>query len=149
MPTVPIPSSSTWDLFPALAVLVLVILVLVALGLVILREYKAWVREQNKARSDEREKQREWQSEQDHKRDSSWQSFINGMQVRLEQESAEDRERLTELTREIKNLAETIASLRVDFNEHVLEDKARFNVLLTDDQVERVNHEKNANRKKS
>lgn len=138
MPSVPIPSGSTWELFPALAVLVLVILVLVGVTIGVWREYKLWAKEKEAREMAERKNQREWQAAQDEKRDKAWQGTVLELQDRYTRESKESRDKLSDLAEVIEQLVRSVEGLRGDFNEHIIEDTARFNILFNDNQKNHV-----------
>lgn len=67
------PPESLWVQFSVVAILALVIVV-------IWRELKNFVNEQDLKRETEREKQRIWQAEQNQLSDERWQSFLKSMQ---------------------------------------------------------------------
>jgi flagellar biosynthesis/type III secretory pathway M-ring protein FliF/YscJ len=142
------PSAEIWTLFPALGVVVL-LLVVIGLGArAMWREYRAWMDVQDTKRSDERTAQRKWEEEQDSKRDQSWQSFIAEMQDRHEADSAADRIKLSELADVIRKLVDQVTGLNKTLSEHIIEDAARFDVLLKPDQKQAVEDVKTQPRKK-
>lgn len=139
------PSDSVWGLYPALGVL---FAMLVGLGLgarAMWREYTNWKdkqddkraadqKKQDELRAAERQTQREWEAEQDALRDERWQSFIQAMKLEAARESEADRKSITDLAEVIRGMGRAVEALTVTVKNHILEDAARFDVLLTPEQ---------------
>jgi len=139
------PNDSVWGLYPALGVL---FAMLGGLGLgarSMWREYTKWKEaqdtkateaqsKQDKERTEEREKQREWEAEQDALRDERWQSFIAAMKVEQAKESEADRKSIADLAAVIRDMSSAVGVLTETLKNHILEDTARFDVLLTPEQ---------------
>lgn len=138
---IPTPSISTWDLFPALAVLVLVILCMTGIGLIIWREYRKW-------NSEQRLIEQKWQTEQSLVRDERWQNFMSAMQSVVTRENEQNRTQLADMAKSISQLSDNtvkmaeavcMVSERVEMladtlTGHIAVDDARFEVLLSDAQ---------------
>lgn len=128
------PSADIWTLFPALAVVVL-LLVVIGLGArAMWREYRSWMDEQDGKRIEERKTQRAWEEEQDELRDSRWQSFIQDMQIAHAKESEADRKQIGQLAEVIQDMRVAVQTLTETLKSHIIEDNARFDVLLNSDQ---------------
>lgn len=119
----PLPTADIWILFPSLAVIVLVIVVLGIGGMAFWKQFRASVKED-----------REWRADQDEKRDKQWQEFMDDMQSRHEADSAADRIKLTEMAQILGKLSDAVNSVTSTLRDHIVEDNARFDVLLTDAQ---------------
>jgi len=141
MGQVPLPDSSTWLLFPNLAVIVLIMAVVFGGLYLIWREYKAYAKDQDVKRSAERETQRKWEEQQDALRDERWQNFIKAMQAVSAREGEKNREQLAGMAQLIDKMAASVSMLVERVNElsgtvvnHIAVDDARFEVLLSDQQ---------------
>jgi hypothetical protein len=149
---VPIPPGEIWQLFPNLAVIILIMVVMFAgLGL-IWREYRAYQKDQDKKREAERERQRLWEEEQDKIRDERWQNFIRAMQAVSAREEERNREQLADMATSINQLSdssrkvaelvdgliEKVTHLTGTVTNHIAVDDARFDVLLSDQQRQAI-----------
>lgn len=142
------PSADIWTLFPALAVVVL-LLIIIGLGArAMWKEYRSWMDEQDKKRSAERIDQRNWEEEQDALRDERWQSFIQAMKIEQAKESEADRKSIADLAEVIKGMHKAVEELTHTLKDHILEDNARFDVLLNPDQKTAVSDVKTQPKKK-
>lgn len=134
----PLPPASTWELFPNLAVIILIMGVLFGGLMAIWREYKAWQREQDKAAAGEQAEHRQWQERQDETRDERWQGFLAQMQRVFALESEANREQIGVMAENIRKLSEnsqklteTVGHLSDTLTTHIAVDDARFDVLLS------------------
>lgn len=150
-----LPPSEAWKLFPSLTIIVLIMIVM-GLGLwYIWKEYKKWTREQNEvraaesdkqdlARAAERERQRQWEEQQDKVRDERWQAFLREERAAHALDSQQDRATLARvaetvdrlvaavdrLTTNHQDLAGKFSEMHGSLKDHITEDSARFDVLL-------------------
>ncbi len=114
-----IPAADTWELYPALGVIVLV---MASVSLAILRiwnEFTAWMDKQNAERSADRDKQRAWEAEQNAIRDASWQAFIR-------EQSAATNATLIELSSVVKEMGGRISSVEIAINRHDAQVESRL-----------------------
>ena len=65
---------------------------------------------------------------------SKWQDFMNQQSESDIEQRREDRGQLSKVVVTLDNLCAAVSKLNEDFNVHIAEDEARFDVLLTDDQ---------------
>jgi flagellar biosynthesis/type III secretory pathway M-ring protein FliF/YscJ len=128
------PSADIWTLFPALAVVVLLLVIIGWGARAMWREYRTWMDVQDTKRSEEHAKQREWEEEQDALRDERWQSFIQAMKIEQAKESEADRKSIAALADVIQGMRRAVETLTETLKGHILEDNARFEVLLSPDQ---------------
>lgn len=98
------PSESIWVQFSVVAILALVIIV-------VWRELKGFINEQDAKREVEREKQRVWQAKQDEVRDSRWQEFLESMQTEWIAQDGRNNET-------IKDMLKKVDSLIIAIHEH-------------------------------
>lgn len=151
----PLPPTSTWELFPNLAVIILIMAVLFGGLMMVWREYKTWARELERTATAARAEQRDWEEEQDEIRDARWQSFLEGMQQQHALESEQDRRQMAtmadnirQLSENSQKLAETVGHLSETLTTHIAVDDARFDVLLTPTQKQAMNEQLAAPRRK-
>lgn len=142
------PNAEVWTLFPALAVVVLLLIVLGLGARAMWREYRVWTDGQDDKRAKERSTQRAWEEEQDAKRDARWQAFVQGMQLEQAKESAADRKTIGDLAEVIRGMQKAVEVLTTTLRDHIREDEARFQVLLTSDQKSAVEDIKTQPKKK-
>jgi flagellar biosynthesis/type III secretory pathway M-ring protein FliF/YscJ len=128
------PSADTWNLYPALGVVVLLLIVIALGARAMWREYRSWMDTQDDKHSKERETQRAWEEEQDALRDERWQSFIQAMKIEQAKESEADRKSIAALADVIQGMRRAVETLTETLKGHILEDNARFEVLLSPDQ---------------
>ncbi len=105
------------------------------------KQFFGWSEQQDAKRSDERERNRAWQAEQSDKRDAGYQALIRELQDRHEADSAADRLRMGELADVIRRLVEQVTGLNKTLSEHIIEDQARFTVLLDDVQKSEIDRQ--------
>ncbi len=148
----PLPSGEIWNLFPSLAVIVLVMAVVFGGLFVIWREYRTWMEKQDKKRAEERKEQRLWEEQQDALRDERWRNFIGDMQEAASREDEKNRGQMADMATSINTLADnsrkmaetvdglikTVMGLSDTLTGHIAVDDARFEVLLSDYQKEAV-----------
>lgn len=142
------PSAEIWTLFPALAVVVLLLIVIGLGAKAMWREYRAWTEGQDAKRADERKTQRRWEEDQDRLRDERWQSFIQAMKIEQAKESEADRKTISNLAEVIEGMRRAVEQLTVTLKNHIIEDDARFDVLLNPEQKSAVEEVKTQPRKK-
>lgn len=68
------------------------------------------------------------------KRDLQWQNFLQAQARTQEIGRADDRARLAEMTEAINKLVEVVGVLSRDFSNHVAEEDAKFDMMLTERQ---------------
>lgn len=142
------PEAEVWTLYPALGVLFLMLLGIGLGARAMWREYQAWMEKQDVKRSDERDKQRSWEESQDRLRDDRWQGFIATMKADQARESEADRKTITNLADVIEGMRKAVEQLTFTLKNHILEDDARFDVLLTPEQKSAIEDVKTQPRKK-
>ncbi len=113
------PPESTWSQYPVVAILVL------STGVIGLAFYRLWKdlllwyekqeikrtaerAAQDIERANEREKQREWQAEQDKIRDLRWQEFLKAMQSEWVQQDGRHTDVLQDLIRKVDMLIASV-----------------------------------------
>lgn len=128
------PSADLWALFPALGVVVLVLIAVGIGGKAVWREVKLFINEQDLARSKERQTQRLWEEEQEKLREARWQSFFTGMQLEQARENEEGRKSISNLADVIQGMKSALETLTITLRNHIIEDDARFAVLLDEAQ---------------
>lgn len=138
MPETPLPGAETWALYPELGIIILIMAVLIGGIFILWKQFTGWSEKQDGKREAERERARAWQASQDEKRDTGYQSLIREMQDRHEADSAADRVKLSELAGVIRQLVEQVTGLNQTLSEHIIEDSARFDVLLSEGQKTEV-----------
>lgn len=128
------PSTDIWGLFPSLAVIVLIGAAMGFALRFIWKEFKAWMAEwqasQDKARAEERDKQRAWEAAQN----QGWQNFMQKIETHHTDEEARNRTTLAEVVASMESIAQAVKGLNQTLSDHILEDAARFEVLLSQDQ---------------
>ena len=118
----PTPPADIWYQFPVIAILAITTLLIAGAFYKLWNDLLSWQDRQEKARAaeralqdakrdDEREKQRQWESEQARARDLQWQNFLRTQQ---EQWVANDRRNSAVLER----LVSRIDDLAVSINSH-------------------------------
>lgn len=102
------------------------------------KEFRAWMAEwqatQDKARADEREKQRIWEAAQS----EGWQRFLQEIESHHGRENERNRSTLSEAVESMKQIAMVVQNLNQTVTNHILEDNARFAVLLSREQHEQI-----------
>jgi flagellar biosynthesis/type III secretory pathway M-ring protein FliF/YscJ len=142
------PSAEIWTLFPALGVVVLLLVIIGVGARTMWREYRAFMEVQDKKRDDERDKQRSWEENQDALRDGRWQGFITAMKIEQAKENEADRISIANLAVVIEGMRKAVEQLTLTLRNHILEDDARFDVLLRPEQKSAIEDVKTQPRKK-
>lgn len=95
------PQDSIWLQFGIVSIIVL------ATG-VMWREVTKFVREQDKKRDEEREKQRAWQAEQDRIRDERWQTFLESMQAEWIAQDGRNNQTIKDMIAKVQELLDVV-----------------------------------------
>ena len=102
------PPESLWIQYSIIGILVLAAGIIAAAFYRLWRELLTWIEQQDTKRQAERDKQREWEGEQNQIRDAGWQAFINAQQERWREQDCEDTKVLSELVKTIEELKITV-----------------------------------------
>jgi len=104
------PSSDAWTQYPIVAILILAAGIIAVAFYRLWRDLLNWIESQDVKRSEERERQRVWQAEQDKVRDVRWQEFLTTMQNEWVQQDGRHTEVLKQLITKVDVLINTVNS---------------------------------------
>ena len=95
------PPEELWLQYSVVGILILAAGIIAASFYRLWKELLAWIEKQDQKREIERDKQREWQTEQDRIRDQRWQEFLTSMQEEWLKQDGKNSEVLKQLSAKI------------------------------------------------